>query len=58
MQNHAFHPALVLNKETIIRFKKPRQQPDRAFGKNGVAILACCGRLSFGSSTLFTVGLQ
>lgn len=58
MQNPTVHPALLFNKEIIIRFKKPQQQPDRAFGKNGVAILACCGRMSGGTSTMFTIGFQ
>ena len=57
MQNPTVHPALLFNKEIIIRFKKPRQQPDRAFGKNGVAILACCGRASQDSSSMFTIGI-
>ena len=57
MQNLTTHPTLSLNKEVVYRFKKPQQQPDRAFGKNGVAILACCGRMSIVSSSQFTIGL-
>ena len=58
MPTTTIHPSLLLNKETIVRYRNPRPQPDLAFGKNGVAILACCGRTSLGSSTLFTIGLR
>ena len=56
--NALTHPTLLLNKETIVRFRRPRQHPERAFGKNGVAILACCQSGSINSSTQFTLGFR
>lgn len=56
MQTPISHPSLQLNKETIVRFSKPHPALDKAFGKNGVVALSCCGRLTGWSFTKFTNG--